>query len=957
MVARAHRPTATTTAAGPDRGRPAPHSAEVGNAARVDAMEAEETTEEEADASWAVGLELGRERAGDPVDPDAPELAKAADDPAKVEKGERESRRRGGKKDKRSKKKSAEAPAEDSAESVSESAQSPAAPAVGVVGGARAAGRGRPPGGGGTTTTDVAAPDATLEEAVRSESDLHSAWNGGDLAEVVSIDRDALLADAMGPSMGQAALSSGMTMAVDTALDVATSKIPFVSGFIEMGKMALDPKGWAAGIVGGFTSSFGKLGDLDMSQGADIGKVADVVEGIFKTLGGIVHIITMLTMVMTIGASLCFAFSWVPGLQFLAAIAAVLTTWAVLFGTVGTLLGLFGTMGNGIVMNLRIAEIKAGSDDPSDLLAAADSLEDNAGAFVGGAMNRAVDGGRTRLQKSQKPDSGGTSGGKTNPADMVASLAVGAVGGGDKDGKGKVGGAFGGKFSDIKKQGKTALGVTKAAAGKGPTAKRSGDGRSSRMLDVELAGGTVYAGKKHREKLTDTNRRGGVKDKMGEMSGHSSTLRDGLAQRRRAMMGDEEDVETTRQQQADADYQHQLEDAQSRRDAVDAHAQGVIDPWALSGPTDDHGIYSHQAMGVGVTGYGTGIDMAGDVWDSIANAGQETESGDTTRDERLATAHEWTEKTGFTVGYLDPEYFDKSVMDIVEEQEGPSREEQLQGAVDVEAEQLPDLPDVDVDTLLARADAAAQLDAESVAVESRAAELTDLRAEVAHQDASLAGADQAVATMHAMAAATREELGARSAGLQATGAENQAQKGDRDEQRDRARELAGSGIVGAILDSLAKLDEAGSLGSKAGEEGDTSQANEAGDAVGLSDYVVQALDLAAESVDERAETGTSEADSGQERMASLEADLQATADVQAEARLDNQAAALALDEAEAEMQLSRSAVDTASKTLTVDQAADLAELEAWARTEHPEAREGAQARVQEQFPYVRFPAA
>ncbi len=938
MAALAHRSSAAPESTRRMAKSTAPATDAVGNAARVDAMEGAEVEgqDEAGDAAWAVGLELGRDKPGDPVDPDSPELAAAAEDPKLLEKGEKESRRRGGKQGKKADKGDEKKTSKGAGGgTVSEGAQSATAPSVGVASPTSMAASGRPKPPSGYEGPQIQAPDVSLEDAVAQETDLHAAWSGGALSDVVSIDRDALLANAMGPGMGQAALSSGMTMAVDTALDVATSKIPFVSGFIEMGKMALDPKGWAAGIVGGFTNSFGSLSGLDMSNGTDIGVVADVVERIFDTLDGITHIVTMLTMVMTIGASLCFAFSWVPGLQFLAAIAAVLTSFAVLFGTVGTLMGLFSTMGHGILMNLRIAELKAGSDDPSDLLAAADSLEEHAGAFVGGSMNRAIDGGRTRVQKSKSPGKENAGATKASKGEALAGLAVGAVGGGDHKGKGRSG-AFSGKFKDIKDQGKTAIGVTKAAAGKGIISRgnRKQDRNwSTKMADIELAGGTVYTSKRHRDTLTNKNRRGGLNDEL------SKNYTKGAKGYNEAM---------------------------ERRQEVDDYSTGAIDRWALSGPTEDHNIFSHQAMGVGVTGYGTGVSFDGDLWDAMTDRdggdqqgqGQEShDSTETSRDEKLKEAHSWTEKTGFTVGYLDPDYMDKSVMDIVEEQKGPSREDLLTEAVRTEAEQLPDAPGTVPATLLARFDAHQQVQAESEALASRSEELTSLRSEIAVQDATLAGANQSVMTMQQLADATREELGQRSANLKATESEHQAKQGDRDAQADKAREMAGSGLMGAILDSLAKLGEMGSLGDKASKEGDTGQATEAGDATSLSDLVVQALDSGAESVEERTAVGTTEADAGQERMAKVEADLQTSLDQQLTARTDNELAALAVDEAEQELLVAQFAARDASETLSADQEAELAELAAWATEEHPAAREAAQLRIQDQFPYVRFPAA
>lgn len=843
--------------------------------------------------------------------------------------------------------------------------------------------------------------DAALQTDFLDQASLHTALAEGDLDSAVQIDRDALLGETMGQGLGQGAMGAGINLAADTGLDVATSKIPFVSGFIELGKMAMDPKGWVADIVEGYTGSVGSMSELDMTSGADIGKVADFMEGVLAVLSGASHTVSLITMVLTIAASICFGLCWIPGLQFLAPIAAFLTTWAVLLGTIGTVMGLFVTAMHAVLMNLRIAELKTSDDDPSALLDAADSIEEHASSFAGGAVQRAGGGLRDRAQKKlESTPKGGDAGKagsatataadvvaqtpskdapKTSTAGKVGSAAgtlantavnglTGAVGGGGRTGKGKAfqGGAKGG-IKGIGKQAAKTRDVTKAMFGKGKAGRQGGRGfretMSRRALDMEAAGATVYVGDGHRRRMT--RGKGKLTDyaERRSMPKNQGALDPAQARELQAELDRHNTVRNAHDEDTLAAVRDQRQGAHDR-----LHA-GLTDTLKqLGGPQDDHDVFSHQAMGSGATGWGSGFSGLGaGIMDGHADR-QQDERAQAAGTSPVLTAREqealdnpetkaeqagaWLDKAGLSIGYLDPDYAEKSIRDVLDEREGPDRKTLVKEAMQAESTQLtaPPAEAFAVATGAPQSQSALELELAALVEQHRqAGQAWEQAAGAQEEIQAQAGA---AASMQAAAAATQEGLDRSAGDLAQTRAQTQADAAELEAEKQRASELASSGMMKMIIDAQAKLSEMGGLGDKAKKEGGEEDGSQAGEAPELSALIVSALDASAQALDQGQADGIA---ASEERSASAASSASAAAEQQAAAErnaTENAEAMAMLEDDNDRVLADMAAVQAAQGAQSEAERAAVAEVEAWARTEHPAQVDGAEANLQVRFPWL-----
>lgn len=997
-----HVTPAPTQAPAPSR--PTAQQGGPGNQARLELLPTGASVDPsgEQDSMWASAVEQGALE--DEASVDDPEVLAEADKSNTRDKGDKERRRRGGRDKDRDENQDEykEATAPKDGGGLAPAMPTPASLQTGTL----ASNTSAPAPVAAPRSLDLPDLGHSLDAAFASQVSAQDALREGALDEVVELDRDALIGEASG-SMGAAAMGAGMNLGVDTALDVATSKIPFVSGFIELGKMALDPKGWVADMVAGYTGSFGKMSDLDMKDGASIGKVADFMEGVLAVISGASHTVGMITMVLTIAASICFGLCWIPGLQFLAPIAAFLTTWAVLLGTIGTLMGLFVTAMHAVMMNLRIAELKTSDDDPSALLDAADSLEEHAGAFVGGAITRMGDGMRKRGKKKASKKSNGASGesgaakvkadtadggggtkapttgdkvksgakGVAKGANTAVNVLGGALGGGDEKGKGKAfqGGA-GSLFGDIGKQMKKTKKVTGAMFGKGKASKAlrgKGDFQermSAKALDMEAAGATVFVGDKHKNAMT--RGKGALTDYADDYN---------RTPYRADTLLDAHEVDTSgrfERHQAARDAIDSTTHAaiQDSRQQVDDHLWskhgGRVDLDAISGPEEDHGIFSHQAMGSGATGWGAnasglGSGIVGELSDLRADRRTEdlgaspalTErekaaQQQSTRERRLDEAAGWLDKAGLRVGYLDPDYADKSVMDIVEERKGPDRKTLVAEAMQAEGQALTDAPLDSFAAMHAACERSATLDAE----------LSDLHDQSAHIDVVLDEAsEQQVQAQARLNGALALDAAALTLGggledngrrLQDTRRESQDQQSDLDDAKDQANELAGSGLMKTILDAIAKMDEMGGLGDKADKDGGSPDNQQAGDGVSLSNLVVQAMDAASTTLDDQQADGVDRTTEAGARSHGLSADMQAEATLAEQDEAEVIEAQTILAE-ERQALIARGQSFAADRDTAFTELADHeARVREWTTDRHPQELQAAELNLQARFPWL-----
>ncbi|MCB9539003.1 MAG: hypothetical protein H6704_22470 [Myxococcales bacterium] len=173
-------------------------------------------------------------------------------------------------------------------------------------------------------------------------------------------------------------LQNGLvSVGIDVAATAAAKKIPYVAGFIEVGRLAYDPKAWldttAKGLVGG-----GKIGSgIDKIAS---GNPIDIIEGVLDIGTGINQIVGTISSILWIVAAAGFIVSlFFPALLPFVALAA---KWAALLGTVSATLGLALQALRPIVIGLRAVDILYLESDPAAAEAKAAGLQETTAAFA-----------------------------------------------------------------------------------------------------------------------------------------------------------------------------------------------------------------------------------------------------------------------------------------------------------------------------------------------------------------------------------------------------------------------------------------------------------------------------------------------------------------------------------------------------------------------------------------------
>lgn len=449
---------------------------------------------------------------------------------------------------------------------------------------------------------------AQLEATALANWDDEVAWHdnfaAGDIDGMAEIHSNLLIRDSMGGGAKEGALHAGVGLVTDTLMDIGTSKLPYVGGFVELGKMFMDPKGWVEGFTQGTAGNFAKAGDLFV-KAHETGDYISAFEGILLLFNGATQFVTLITTICSIVAAVCFALCWIPGLQGLAAIAALMATWAGMFGAIATVMTVFVTVGNGLLMAARAGQIARAEADPSVLLDAADSLERNTMGFVQSAGTRIGDSAARKTGKQLKtakngkvPDPPQARAPKQKQPGKLASLgrkarrtgkyaakgagaAVNVLGG--KIGpavksKKKADGSFGLKaggpstnpFKGIKGQVKKALRTSKAFH------STRGEGLFNRTMRMHEAGSAVFTSKRARDKLIG-------RDKS----------------RKPYLFPSQDEKARTRGQKQGERLEHiDRANRKSRKGKV----KDMLADFAGDGK-DGGDMYGHQAMGVGTTGY------------------------------------------------------------------------------------------------------------------------------------------------------------------------------------------------------------------------------------------------------------------------------------------------------------------------------------------------------------------
>lgn len=460
--------------------------------------------------------------------------------------------------------------------------------AGGAQTGAQAGGGGAPVGVGGMNPapwdTVSSGFDWDLEIAVRD----HFAAPGPEIGPVAPAAAPAAAPRARGDmvtdALGQGALTGliegGKSIVIDTVINVASSKIPYVSGFVEAGRMIYGIATMGPGAyfseMGGNLLGGGKFGEgwAKMTSGDPIA----VIDGILDMADGVKTILDTLTSICWAVAGIGFVLSFIPGMQWLIPFVALAAKWGSLLGAVGTVMGAVISILRGVMIGLRTIDILYIESDPAEAEAKAALLQEDTAKFVQAWTERAGDSVREGLSGGPHPSKrGGDGDGPTRtqgggggaegsaPKPTVLNRAGSAL-------KTFAGASIGAKNFGAKNRDEITVGFNAAWTGTRQQF-RGGQTTGQRIHGLETAGVDVYVSERHRDY---TNRQ------LGADAADPSTQRGerGQAQAdteaaRKQYEDKSREVEAARRDQADAQRtrdaaEERLRSAQERLRQVEA---------------------------------------------------------------------------------------------------------------------------------------------------------------------------------------------------------------------------------------------------------------------------------------------------------------------------------------------------------------------------------------------------
>jgi len=368
------------------------------------------------------------------------------------------------------------------------------------------------PAGGGQpcAVSDALAPTAFQFEKASdplSKWDNEVAWNDafntpGQCSQNFEVDRGALIADALSDG-AVAGFKAGMVnTAMDTAVNLAATKIPYISGFVELAQIAYDPEAW---LQAQSQATFGKF-----SKGFDQilnGDAWDKAEGTVNLLSGAVGVIGLLTNICWIIAGVGFLASFIcPALL---PFVALCTSWATTLSAISGIAYLILSLLQLGLVGMRTTEIAVSDADPEDLLASGKSLEDNTKGFTTAYTARAAGNMRQRAANklsgrdpAAKPDTPykRREEKKDDPGKLFKALDIVTGNVGHEKGLGH---SSKGTVDSAKSARGNASKAEDAFFGKGDY-KRGGDQgpantTAQRLADMEHAGANVFHSTKARE--------------------------------------------------------------------------------------------------------------------------------------------------------------------------------------------------------------------------------------------------------------------------------------------------------------------------------------------------------------------------------------------------------------------------------------------------------------------------
>lgn len=388
------------------------------------------------------------------------------------------------------------------------------------------------------------------------------------------MSRLELVGQALGGGAMAGAKEGAVSVVIDTALNMASSKVPYLSGFVEMGRLIYDPKKYGEDTLKGLTGG-GKFGSG--WEKVTSGNPIDMIEGVLDWGDAIAGIIATLSNICWIVAGLGFILSWIPGMQWLIPFVALTAKWAMLLGTIGTAINLGLSVLRLLVMGLRTLDILFLEADPEAARAKAAGLQEQTTKFTQDFVQRAGDSARGRLSGhlAQK----GQQGQGNNPAPAPApapaspppawSRALGIMTGSFGTEHGSSMGSGFNQTLGAKRRGEVREDFDNTRKATSEAAAR-GQTTGQRIAGLEARGVQVYVGDRHRDY---TNRQ---LEKRGQAD---PTLDLAPARQRLAL--------------AQADYDKAKEDRSRTRDELqraqaelNAAQQRLREAQARGGPTE-----------------------------------------------------------------------------------------------------------------------------------------------------------------------------------------------------------------------------------------------------------------------------------------------------------------------------------------------------------------------------------
>ncbi|MCB9554246.1 MAG: hypothetical protein H6705_20645 [Myxococcales bacterium] len=217
--------------------------------------------------------------------------------------------------------------------------------------------------------------------------------------------RGDMVSQALGGGALTGLVEGGKSIVIDTAINVASSKIPYVAGFVEAGRMfyTIYDKGlggWAAEVGSGLTGG-GKFGEgwAKLTSGDPI----DTIEGVLDMADGVKTILDTLTSICWAVAGIGFLLSFIPGMQWLIPFVALAAKWGSILGAVGTVMGTVTSILRAVMIGLRTVDILYLESDPAAAEQKAARLQEDTGKFVQAWTERAGDSVRNNLSGGPHP--------------------------------------------------------------------------------------------------------------------------------------------------------------------------------------------------------------------------------------------------------------------------------------------------------------------------------------------------------------------------------------------------------------------------------------------------------------------------------------------------------------------------------------------------------------------------